>query len=111
MKIISLVSLVDIQQGKEYSVLGKYGANHIIILDDNMCERLLAHYEYVDAERERTEMKVKCLVTQQDVRSGVIYPAYQQKEDREFDGVDVIDDKGDSWYLTINEYEVVDEPV
>ncbi len=56
-------------------------------------------------------MKVKCLVTQQDVRSGVIYPAYQQKEDREFGGVDVIDDKGDSWYLTINEYEVVDEPV
>lgn len=56
-------------------------------------------------------MKVKCLVTQQDVRSGVIYAAYQQKEDREFGGVDVIDDKGDSWYLTINEYEVVDEPV
>lgn len=49
--IISLISLVDIQQGKEYSVLGKYGANHIRILDDNMCERLLAHCEYIDAEK------------------------------------------------------------
>lgn len=49
--IISLISLVDIQQGKEYPVLGKYGANHITILDDNMCERLLAHYEYIDVEK------------------------------------------------------------
>ncbi len=48
--IISLASLVGCQQGKEYSVLGKYGANHITILDDNMCERLLAHYEYIKGE-------------------------------------------------------------
>lgn len=47
--IISLISLVDIQQGKEYSVLGKYGVNHITILDDKTCERLLAHCEYVNA--------------------------------------------------------------
>jgi hypothetical protein len=104
--IISLISLVDIQQGKEYFVLGKYGANHIAILDDNMCERLLAHYEYIDAER--IEMKVKYIGPEgrNHLTPGVTYivhnplPRYQHL-------FGVINDIGKITVLTEEECEII----
>ena len=53
-------------------------------------------------------MKVKCLVEQQDVRVGVVYKAIQV-QDNDWMGVDVIDDLGEEWYLTPDEYEVIEE--
>lgn len=52
-------------------------------------------------------MKVKSLVNQQDVRSGIIYEAVQV-QDHDWMGVDVIDDTGEEWYLTPDEYEVIE---
>lgn len=52
-------------------------------------------------------MKVKSLVDQQDVRKGVVYEAVQV-QDNDWMGVDVIDDRGEEWYLTPEEYEVIE---
>jgi hypothetical protein len=54
-------------------------------------------------------MKVKCLVTEKDVKAGEIYEVHRQALHPT--SIYVTDDKGEEWYLISSEYEVVDEPV
>lgn len=48
---------------------------------------------------------VLALVTNMDITAGKVYRV--ANSERDLDGVSVWDDVGESWYLTVNEFEVL----
>lgn len=56
-------------------------------------------------------MRVRSLVTEWDVTEGKVYNVadVNLSDDGVMLGVDVIDGRDDNWFLTIHEYEVVEE--